>query len=421
MEENLVHGVSRERTILHCDCNGFYASVECLLHPEFKNVPMAVCGDPENRHGIILAKNELAKKYDIRTAETIWQAKRKCPQLVLAKPHHEEYARYSQIVNQIYLRYTDQVEPFGIDESWLDVTGSRLLFGEGEKIADEIRDTVRRETGLTISVGVSFNKIFAKLGSDYKKPDATTVISPGNYKEIVFPLPVDSLLYVGKSARDVLKKLCIHTIGDLASSNRETLWHHLGKMGGELWDYANGLDRSPVRCYYNPREIKSIGNGMTFRRNLSGEEDIRLGILTLADSVAARMRRHKMKCTTVQITIRNPSFHTITRQKKLSVPTHLARDLAEASMELIAASWKMDAPIRMLTITGSGLVPEDFSGEQISFFPENQPEDTSRQEQLESALDEIRKKFGKGSLTFGAILQNDLGIDTLPRKTDSEL
>ncbi|MFR8002093.1 MAG: DNA polymerase IV [Hydrogeniiclostridium sp.] len=421
MEE--IHSLehSRDRTILHCDCNGFYASVECLLHPEFRNVPMAVCGDPESRHGIILAKNELAKQYDIRTAETIWQAKQKCPNLVLARPHHGEYAKYSRIVNQIYLRYTDQVEPFGIDESWLDVTGSRLLFGSGEKIADELRETVRRETGLTISVGVSFNKIFAKLGSDYKKPDATTVISRENYKDIVFPLPADSLLYVGKSARAVLKKLRIRTIGELAASNREVLWRHLGKMGAELWDYANGLDRSPVRCYYDPREIKSVGNGMTFRRNLAGEEDIRVGILTLADSVAARMRRHKLKCTTVQVTIRNPSFHTITRQKKLPFPTHLAKDLAEASMELIAASWKMEAPIRMLTITGSGLVSEDFSGEQISLFEEDQPEDSTRQEQLENTLDAIRGKYGKSALTFGAILHNDLGIDTLPRKTDTDL
>ncbi len=408
------------RTILHCDCNGFYASVECLLHPEYKHVPMAVCGDPENRHGIILAKNELAKRYDIRTAETIWQAKQKCPGLLLAKPHHDEYAKYSKIVNQIYLRYTDQVEPFGIDESWLDVTGSRLLFGSGKEIADELRETVRRETGLTISVGVSYNKIFAKLGSDYKKPDATTVISRENFKDIVFPLPADSLLYVGKSAGEVLKKLRIHTIGDLAASSRETLWRHLGKIGGELWDYANGLDRSPVRCYYDPRETKSVGNGMTFRRNLSGETDIRLGVLTLADSVAARLRRHKLKCTTVQVTIRNPSFHTITRQKKLSSPTHLAKELADASMELIAASWKMDAPIRMLTITGSGLVPEDFSGEQISLFEEEQPVDPIRQEQLESTLDAIRGKYGKSSLTFGAILHNDLGIDALPRKTDSD-
>lgn len=406
------------RTILHCDCNGFYASVECLLHPEYRNVPMAVCGDPENRHGIILAKNELAKRYDIRTAETIWKARQKCPQLVLAPPHHDIYAEYSRIVNQIYLRYTDLVEPFGIDESWLDVTGSRLLFGEGAVIADELRETVHQETGLTISVGVSFNKTFAKLGSDYKKPNATTVISRENYREIVFPLPVEALLYVGKSSLSLLRKLHIRTVGDLAASSRDNLCRLLGKAGGELWDHANGLDRSPVRSYYDPRESKSIGNGMTFRRDLTGEEDIRLGLLSLSDSVASRMRRQHVKCTTVQITIRNPGFQTITRQKTLSVPTHLAKDLADVCMELILRTWKVGAPIRMLTVTASGLVPENGAGEQISLF--TAPAETmQKQEELENTLDQIRNRFGRESLTFGAVLKNDLGIDSSPRKTDA--
>ncbi|MEG2852280.1 MAG: DNA polymerase IV, partial [Hydrogenoanaerobacterium sp.] len=185
-----------ERTILHCDLNGFFASVECLLRPELRTVPMAVCGDPTMRHGIILAKNELAKKYNITTAETIWQAQRKCPQLVLVQPHHDEYYKYSCLVNEIYRRYTDLVEPFGIDESWLDITGTIHLFGDGKTVADKLREVVEHELGLTISVGVSFNKIYAKLGSDYKKPNATTVISQQNYKEIVYPLPVNSLLYV---------------------------------------------------------------------------------------------------------------------------------------------------------------------------------------------------------------------------------
>ena len=407
------------RTILHCDCNGFYASVECLLHPEYKDVPMAVCGDPKNRHGIILAKNEPAKKFDIRTAETVWQARQKCPHLVLTPPHHELYAKYSQIVNSIYLRYTDLVEPFGIDESWLDVTGSRLLFGSGVEIADELRETVRRETGLTISVGVSFNKTFAKLGSDYKKPDATTWISPENYTAIVHPLPVETLLYVGKSTAEMLHKMHIHTIGQLAACSRETLCRWMGKAGGELWQYANGLDFSPVRSYYDPREIKSVGNGMTFRRDLANEEDIRLGVLTLSHSVARRMRKHGLKCTTVQIAIRNPSFKTITRQKKLTAPTHLAKDIGDACMELVFENWKIGAPIRTLTVTASGLVPEDFSGQQISFFQQT-PQDNQKQENLESALDQIRERFGNTSLTFGAALKNDLGIGPVPQ-ADSDL
>ena len=409
------------RVILHSDLNAFYASVECLHQLDIRHKPVAVCGHQELRHGIVLAKNQLAKQYGVKTGDAIWQARQKAPRLIVVPPNFPLYQKFSQLVRSIYLQYTPNVESFGLDEAWLDLTQPGMTLEQGRIIAEELRRRIKEEIGLTVSIGVSWNKIFAKLGSDYKKPDATTVISRENYKDIVFPLPADSLLYVGKSARAVLKKLRIRTIGELAASNREVLWRHLGKMGAELWDYANGLDRSPVRCYYDPREIKSVGNGMTFRRNLAGEEDIRVGILTLADSVAARMRRHKLKCTTVQVTIRNPSFHTITRQKKLPFPTHLAKDLAEASMELIAASWKMEAPIRMLTITGSGLVSEDFSGEQISLFEEDQPEDSTRQEQLENTLDAIRGKYGKSALTFGAILHNDLGIDTLPRKTDTDL
>lgn len=408
-----------DRTILHCDCNGFFASVECILHPEYKNVPMAVCGSPENRHGIILAKNELAKQYGIQTAETIWQAKRKCPRLVLASPHHDEYRKYSVMINQIYQQYTDLVEPFGIDESWLDVTGSKMLFGDGKQIADELREIIRNEIGLTISVGVSFNKVFAKLGSDYKKPDATTVINRENWKEIVFPLPVNAMLYVGKSAAETLSKLGIHTIGELAGSKRELIISRLGKLGGELHDYANGLDNSPVHNVDDKREVKSVGNGMTFKRDLVGLEDVRLGVTALADSVASRMRRHGVKGWTVQVTIRNPSFKTITRQKTLTSPTYLAKDLVQASMELIRASWNLNAPIRMLTITASGLVPQDASGEQLSLFGGQQDHGgREKQEHLETALDSIRTKFGKTSVSFGGVLHNSIGL--AEAKEDSE-
>ena len=253
-----------ERTILHCDCNGFFASVECVHRPELKEVPMAVCGDPENRHGIILAKNELAKQYGVTTAETIWQAKRKCPQLVLVAPHHDEYAHYSRLVNEIYQQYTDRVEPFGIDESWLDVTGCEELFGDGVTIAETLRRRVREEIGLTISVGVSFNKIFAKLGSDYKKPDATTVITRENFRQIVWPLPVGSLLYVGRAAQESLRRIGVTTIGELAQAEQKNLQLALGKLGEQLWVYANGMDESPVHRTDEKREVKSVGNGMTF-------------------------------------------------------------------------------------------------------------------------------------------------------------
>ncbi len=399
-----------DRIILHCDCNAFYASVECLLHPEYRDVPMAVCGDPDSRHGIILAKNEKAKRYGVQTAETIWQAQRKCPGLVLAPPHRAEYVKYSRLVNEIYLRYTDQVEPFSIDESWLDVTGSGLLFGSGPEIADELRRVVEEETGLTISVGVSFNKTFAKLGSDYKKPNATTVLSRDTYRALLYPLPVERFLFVGESAAKRLRQTGIHTIGDLAGARRETLVSLLGKSGGGLWDMANGLDDAPVRRFDEAREVKSVGNGMTFRRDLAGGQDISLAVSVLADSTAARMRRHRVKCTTVQVTIRSPSFHTITRQKRLPSPTSLAAEIKAAALELIAASWNEKAPIRMLTVTGSGIVPEDASGEQLSLFETGAAGKREKQEHLETALDKIRDKFGRDALSFGSVLGNDLGI-----------
>ncbi|MBC8585476.1 DNA polymerase IV [Youxingia wuxianensis] len=400
-----------DRTILHCDCNGFYASVECAMHPEYKNVPMAVCGDPQNRHGIILAKNELAKKYNVQTAETIWQAKRKCPDLVLAAAHHREYQRYSRMINAIYQRFTDRVEPFSIDESWLDVTGCQNLFGDGKQIADTLRNTIREELGITISAGVSFNKIYAKLGSDYKKPDATTVITRGNYQELLFPLPVSALMYVGRSAREQLDKLYIKTIGDLARSDKRLIAGKLGKVGELIHDYANGIDDSPVASIYEQREIKSVGNGITFRRNLTGIEDIRLGVRALCDTVAGRLRKHGLKCQTLQVTIKDPQFKVITRQRPLPFPTNLSQELIDLSLEIVSSSWRIGAPIRMLAITGSGLIPADQVEEQLSFYTNPDAPARKKQEKLENAMDIIREKYGQGAISFGTVIHNDLGIE----------
>ena len=240
-----------DRIILHCDLNCFYASVELLSHPDLRDVPVAVCGDPSSRHGIILAKNEPAKQFGVKTAETIWQAKKKCPDLVLLPPHHDLYREYSKKVNAIYDEYTDLVEPFGIDESWLDVTHSLHLFGgDAKALADTLRQRMKRELGLTLSVGISFNKVFAKLGSDYKKPDATTLISRENWKEIVWPLPVGDLLYVGGAARKLLKQYGVETIGQLAGCKQDMLEALMGKMGVQLYEFANGLDDVPPESHH---------------------------------------------------------------------------------------------------------------------------------------------------------------------------
>ncbi len=381
-----------DRTILHCDCNGFYASVECALNPELKKVPMAVGGDPSQRHGIILAKNELAKKYNIQTAETIYSAKRKCPDLVIVPPHHGVYKEYSARVMDIYKRYTELVESFGLDEAWLDVTGSRRLFGDGKKIADELRSVVKSETGLTISAGVSFCKVFAKLGSDYKKPDATTVFSRENWREYIFPMSANSLLYVGKHTEEKLSLLGIKTIGDLAAAPEELLIRHLGKAGEMLHRYANGLDSEPVKSIYDTEEVKSVGNSITFGEDLVGEEAVKRGVYEICGKVAARMRKQHVKCTTVQIQIKDPMFRVKSRQKKIPHPTYLAHEIREAAMELIRDSWNFKLPIRMLSVTGCNLIAED-TAEQISFFDESDGK-REKTEKLEKAVDLLREKFG---------------------------
>ncbi len=394
-----------DRTILHCDCNGFYASVECLLHPELKNVPMAVGGDIESRHGIILAKNELAKKYHIQTAETIWQAKRKCPELKIVPPHHREYAKYSKIVNAIYQEYTDLVEPFGIDESWLDVTGSRRLFGDGKTIADTIRNRIKEEVGLTVSVGVSFNKVFAKLGSDYKKPDATTLITKENFKDIVYPLPVSALLFVGGKTLHKLESMRIYTIGDLALADREYLVKSMGKAGEMLSVYARGEDEDPVKSVDCKEDIKSVGNGMTFRRDLAGEADIKQGIHILSHSVAMRLRAKGLKCETVHLQINTPDFQTVSKQKKLIIPTSLEKEISEAAYQLFLSLWELEKPIRAMTITGTHLI-DDASGDQITLFGNEKRHE--KREQLEHTIDALRNRFGHDSLKTADVIGSDI-------------
>lgn len=409
-----------DRVILHCDCNGFFASVESILRPELRTVPMAVCGDPESRHGIILAKNELAKKYDVRTAETIWQARRKCPDLVLVRAHHPEYSKYSHIINQIYLQYTDLVEPFGIDESWLDITGSTHLFGDGPAVADALRERIRKEVGLTISVGVSFCKVFAKLGSDYKKPDATTVIGRPDVPRIVWPLPVGELLFVGKQSELSLRAFNIKTIGDLARADPRILEKRLGKQGAQLSAFARGEDTNPVKSYFEATEVKSVGNGMTFRRDLLDENDVRTGISALADSVAARMRRQGVKCRTVQLTIKDPELRSIVRQRRLEEPTHLASHLTETCMDLWREHWDARRPIRMLTVTAENLLYDEENYEQLMLRSAKEQEQLEKKEKLEKAVDHIREKFGRGALKPGAVIGNDLGIDDAPIEESDE-
>ena len=397
----------KDRVILHCDMNGFFASVELLSHPELRDRPMAVCGSPDKRHGIILAKNELAKKAGVVTAETVWQALKKCPDLQFVPPHMSKYKHYSRLINGIYQRFTDMVEPFSIDESWLDVTASQSLFGSGKVIADTIRETVKRELGLTLSAGVSFNKIFAKMGSEYKKPDATTLITRENYRQLLWPLPAREMFFVGKVTAKKLSASGINTIGDIALANPDVLEHMLGKQGRQLWEYTNGLDNSPVARSGEAEKIKSVGNGVTFTRDLLTEEDLITAVTSLSDTVAGRLRKYGMKACGVKVDIKDPYFKVISRQKQLFSPTNLAFDLSRAALEIIHASWKTGSPIRMLTITGINLTDEIFD-EQLSLFS-GDSKSRIKDEQVERTMDKVRKKYGSSSIGFAAVIDNDIG------------
>ena len=399
-----------KRVILHCDCNNFFASVETVLNPAFKNVPMAVCGSEEDRHGIVLAKNELAKKYGIKTAETVHSAKRKCPNLVTCPPHHSLYEEYSKRVNEIYSRYTDMIEPFGIDESWLDVTASRKLFGSGEQIAEMIRREVKETLGITVSIGVSFNKIFAKLGSDYKKPDAITVISEENFKDIVYPLAVGDMLFVGARTRDELSSMGIRTIGALANASEELLSSRFGKMGLMMSKYARGLDDSPVARLGDREDSKSIGSGLTFRHDLMKREEWLVGLNHLSEDVARRLREEGMKCSTVQLTIKDTMLRVIQRQRPMKPETDIAREISKMAYSILSDEWEEDKPIRMLTVTATGLIRSSRATEQLDIFGDLDTDKRDKEKKKEETVDKIRQKFGSSSILNAGAIASDIGV-----------
>ncbi|MDD2533472.1 MAG: DNA polymerase IV [Eubacteriales bacterium] len=392
-----------DRVILHSDLNNYYASVECLYNPALRNIPIVVGGDPELRHGIVLAKNYPAKAFGIVTGEALWQAKQKCPNLTVVKPNFELYLYYAHKVRAIYGDYTDQIEPFGLDEAWLDVGGTCHGGMTGERIATEIRRRTREELGLTASVGVSYNKIFAKLGSDMKKPDATTVITRANYQSKVWPLPAADLLYVGPATKRKLARLGIRTIGELARLDEQFLQDYLGKWGDVLSSFANGRDTSPVAVFGTSSAIKSIGNSTTTPRDLVNNEDIQLIFYVLSESVAMRLRQHHFKCQTVQIHVRDVDLTTYERQAKLSRPSNLSADIARLAMQLFVESYNWIRPVRSIGVRGSDLVAAD-TEIQLSFF-ENESQNLRRQ-QLEETIDLIRARFGNASVRRAITLQD---------------
>ncbi len=386
-----------DRVIFHCDLNSFYASVELLDYPQFRQLPVAVCGDPKSRQGIVLAKNDIAKAHGVATGQTVWEARALAPDIILLPSNGEKYRHYSKKANDLYLQYTNLVEPYGVDESWLDVTGSLHLFGKDPvALADEIRQRCLEELGLTLSIGVSFNKIFAKLGSDYKKPNATTLISRENFREIVWHLPVGDLLFVGRSAQKTLKPFGVTTIGALANYDKSVLHALLGKMGETLYHYARGEDTSPVEDYYHIEPAKSMGQGLTFAVNLEGAESVRSGIVMLADHVALRLRSHKTQCYGVQLMLRDPDFQNMSRQTQLENPTHLSEEISQTAFDLAQKHWNFRVPVRAISVTAINLIPLSQAGEQLSLFPKEK--DMEKYEKLAKTTDQIRAKYGRKSI-----------------------
>lgn len=392
-----------DRTILHCDLNNFYASVEQKAHPEYDGMPLAVCGDPEARHGIVLAKNMLAKAAGVATGEAIWISRKKCPGIVFVPPHYEEYVRYSKQVFDIYTEFTDRVESFGLDECWLDVTGSLKLFGcDGKALADRIRETVKARTGLTISAGVSFTKVLAKLGSDLKKPDATVVLDREHYMDVIGDMPPSELIMIGGSTSKKLELLGIRTIRALAAADRTMLKEHFGVIADKLSDAARGIENDEVRLYYDKRVPKSVSHGTTTPRDMTTEEDVRIVVYALAELVAMRLRRYGLSAEGVGLSLREAAtLKHKSAQCTLSSPTSDAATIAERALALLPKLHSFPQPLRAVSVAATRL--SDDSVTQLSLF------DSSEEEKnLEKSIDDIRGKYGYKAVKRGLMLKNDL-------------
>ncbi len=384
-----------ERTILHVDLNNFYASVECKYAPELADGYLAVCGNVEDRHGIVLAKNQKAKEKGVKTGMTLREAQKLCPDIKFVEANHERYALWSKKAKSLYADYSDKIESFGIDEVWMDVTQCKII-GDGKTIADEIRERVKKELGLTVSVGVSFNKVFAKLGSDLKKPDGTTVISRENYKEKVWGLPVGDLLFVGRATLAKLNRIGINTIGDLANSDIDYISKYLGKIGENLWFYANGKDDAPVMKSDEESEIKSVGNSVTCYRDLVNNDDVAIMLSSLCESVSERLMDYDVgKARSVSVSVRDSDLNWFTRQTKLPHASVLSDDFFKVAMKLFKDNYDWKSTVRSL-----GVAAFDFcDDEQITL--DASADDYDKRLKLMQTVSKIRDKYGVTSVRRG--------------------
>lgn len=403
-----------ERTILHSDMNNCYASIELLYRPELRGKPLAVGGAPEARHGIVLAKDQIAKKAGVKTGMALWQARQVCPDIVFVPPRMDLYLKFSRLAHEIYGEYTDKQEAFGIDESWLDVTESCSIKGDGMTVANQISSRIKKELGVTVSIGVSWNKIFAKLGSDYKKPDAITEISRENYKEIIWPLKAEELLYVGRATKRKLNQYGIRTIGELATADRRFLHRTLGKMGVVLSVFANGDDQTPVSYEDEHAPIKSIGNSTTTPRDLENETDVSIIIYLLAESVSARLRENHFVGDVIEISVRDNELHSFIRQRKVSMPTNITSEIGSYAMQIFKENYNWNKPIRSIGVRVADLMT-DTVPVQLDLF--NNQERRERQHKMDLAVDEIRRRFGYYSIQRGMMYQ-DRRLSSVNAKDD---
>lgn len=389
------------RTILHSDLNAFYASVECMLDPSLRGKAVAVCGSTEDRHGIVLAKSELAKKAGIKTGMVTWEAKKLCRELVVVPPQYEEYWKYSQLVRGIYERYTDQVEPYGMDECWLDVTRSQALFGDGETIAKSIAGSTKEELGLTVSIGVSYNKIFAKIGSDMKKPDAITVLPPEAMQERIWPLPASDMIFVGRSIAKKLVERGIYTIGAMAQTPSDTMEMMFGKNGRMLWEYANGLDTSRVMPVDFEVPIKSIGHGITCSENVLDEETAFKVMLFLSQDIGHKLRKHGLSAKGVQVTLKDDTLFSKQYQAPCALPTQSPYEMAMLSRSLLHTHYTWARPLRALTVRAISLAPHG-QPEQMNLFSDTRYRD--KRNRVEDVVDTIRARFGNRAIQAATLL-----------------
>ena len=384
-----------ERIIIHSDMNSCYASIECSLNPELKGKPVAVGGSVEDRHGIILAKTAEAKKFGVTTGEAIWQAQRKCPDLIVVPPHFDIYAEYSALARDIYRRYTDEIEPMGLDEAWCDITGSILLFGSAENITDGIRKAFKEELGITVSIGVSFNKIFAKLGSDLAGTDEVVTITKENYKDVVWPLDVGAIMGVGRKTAEKLRNYGISTVGDLAVRDIKDLHFLLGVVGDDLWRYANGYDDSRVMKDGYMRDVKSIGHGVTCREDLINDEEVWLGFFKLCQDISRRLRKEKLAARGVQIAVRDSFLMTKQFQCETVYPTQSATEIAKTAFKLFKDNYRWRNNVRALSVRAINLCDED-APVQLDLSGEYKQHD--RQKSIDDATFMLREKFGSDAV-----------------------